>query len=585
MNEYSNWYNNPNMSETGEMGDSKVAVTTLPSELPPLIISIPSGRFTTLPPFLSEVMTQAAEEGYDHNAMVMITDNGNTPSQEIAKNFSTLDGIAAQLDIPIYIQTGETKQEAYKQIVSRFPQKLQDDPLAMEVAKKLLTSGGYGPQRTRLETYVSTNGFTSNELSQPVNRITLSLDDDLRTNQGQVPYLTEGYANAHNIPIEENGAAFIPRGDFQQEGTVRWQKQDIFDPYRQVLGKTATPLNIPVYQEGRNDQNPALEATQGGKIITTFKEHGADNSPQITDPNARFLMAFAKKWGNPDVEAYSKLVADVQAGKESPELNVMAIPTGESKTIGVLTHPVNMDTAHTAKDWSQTPADLLAFLITDPEISDKYGTMSLFDTQGKSKTNGVRAEMCLLIGPDGLLKQISDAFQNYHVAAQVSTVFEHKRMPTLRAPEAVATFSEFLGMELAAVVRENMRINPEDHSISLRDITHNPTILPDDIVHTMYDKMQAVIGEIDTSIGRLAGQNDEVSNKLRADLQKTKLDIFNRLQNGSGLPDFKIAVNQELREQYRYMMKVFEVDSAIKKAGADLRREGQYPVAQYIPTK
>jgi hypothetical protein len=434
-----------------EVAKGNLHVTTLPPDLPGFIVGIPSGRLNVLPGFVGSIAQQLATEGHAADAMIMITDNGATPHATIAKDFAAIDRTLTETGVPVYLQTGETKQMAFQEIARRLPPELQNDPEAMRIAENYLTKGGYGPQRVRMEAYLSTLGYKNQEESNGhLKRVHLSLDDDLAFNGGKVPYLQPEYGQRHGIMFEENGAAFIPRDEVAPN--VEWKAQRNFTPYIDTLGQSAAKVGIPIYEEGRNDQNPALEATEGGKRRTTFREHGADNSRLIEDPNAKFLLGFGKKWGMPDFEAYSKLLTDVQAGGEG-ELNVLAVPTGDSKSIGVLTHPVNMDTAHTAKNWADPAANLLAFLITDPKISDTHKIMHSIDANGVSRTNGVRAEMCLLIGPDGLLKQITDAFGDYHVAAQVSSTFEHRRLGgAVRATEAVATFSEFMGMELAAVM-------------------------------------------------------------------------------------------------------------------------------------
>jgi hypothetical protein len=118
----------------------------------------------------------------------------------------------------------------------------------------------------------------------------------------------------------------------------------------------------------------------------------------------------------------------------------------------------------------------------------------------------------------------------------------------------------------------------------LNDITHNQEILDPNVVTQMYEKMQLVLGEIDNSVARMSAHKDPASQELVRSLQKTKFDIFHRLRNGDGFEAFKLAVNQELREQYKYMMKGLKVYSAILRGGGDARREGQYWVAQYIPS-
>lgn len=559
--------------------------TSLPTELPALIISIPSGRLDRLSAMVPELINRFRSEQPVSSAMIMITDNGDTSVKDIKTGFQLPPEIETS-EVPVFMMTGDTKGAAYEAISQRLPEHIQNDPEAMRVVHHLLVNGGYGPQRVRLEAYLSTLGPGEQiEENGHLRRVNLSLDDDLSTKRG-VPSVKPEFAQIHNIPLEVNGAVYLPKADVEN-GAVSWNPdQEVLRPYFDVLGKTLGETGHEAYHEGRNDQNPALEATQGGTIRTTYREHAADGTAPIEDPNARFLLAFARKWHNPDVEAYSKLLSDVRAGQSIAELPVGAVLTGPSKTIGILTHPVNMDTAHSAKNWADEAANLLPFLVTDPRISDKYGTMSNHEN-GVSRTNGVRAEMCLLIGENGLLKQITDAFGQCRLAAQVSTVFEHRRLggaPGIRAPEVVATFSEFLGMELASIVRANMNINTSELSISLNDLNYRAQIVNREIVigkDGMYDKMLLVLSEIESSILRLQkDKNNPLADQAIRALQHTQFDIRQRLHFEEGPEAFYTAVNEEMKEQYRFQAKVLEVYSHIVRTGAELRREGQFPIAQ-----
>lgn len=566
---------------------TKVEYTTLPPELPPFIVSVPTGRLHLMGGFIQEVTDTFQLEQPAENMMIMITDNGSTPVDEIEAKIQLPPDLNTD-EFPVYMMTGESKRAAFEAIVSRFPDHLQNNPQAMRVAEHLLTKGGYGTQRLRLEAYLSTLGDSprTEEVSGHVERTVLSLDDDLGMNRG-VPMLKNYFATEHNLPMDTNWAAYVTHEQLHN-GVIHWDTSNpVFSPYTDVMGKTLMDVQhkgIRAYYEGRNDQNDALERTNGGQIHTAFREHHAEDTHEITDPNARFILGFGRKWGNPDVEAYSKLLSDVEAGREVAELPMQSVLTGKAETIGVHTHPVNMDTAHMARDWSQEVTNMLPYLITDPAISDKYGTMSHF-VDGKSKTNGVRAEMCLLIGDNGLLKQISDSFEQTYLAAQVSSTFEHKRLGGvhgLRSPEAVAAFSEFLGMELASVVRDNVVINNSDLTITLNELADDAVLISRETVTNMYDKMMVVTREIDNTVARMrteVGQNPLAEQAING-LLATQIDIHRRLQVQNGFDAFYMAVNEEMKEQYRFQSTVMEVHSHILRAGAALRREGQYPIAQ-----
>lgn len=572
-----------------EYQNAQLEYTTLPPELPPFIVSVPSGRPHLWGPFIKDVTTTFNIEQPASHMMIMITDNGSTPIEELEEKIQ----LPADFDtdeFPVYVMTGESKQAAFEEIVRRFPEHLQQDPQAMRVAEHLLTKGGYGTQRIRLETYLSTLGESprTEEVSGHIERTVLSLDDDLGMNRG-VPYLHQASAQKYGLPTDINWAAYVTHEELKN-GVIDWEtSRPVFSPYTDVMGKTLSEVQhkgIRAYYEGRNDQNDALERTNGGTEHTAFREHHADDTHEITDPNARFILGFGRKWGNPDVEAYSKLLSDVKAGKEVAELPMQSVLTGKAETIGVHTHPINMDTAHMARDWTHKVTNALPYLITDPAISDKYGTMSHI-VDGKSKTNGVRAEMCLLIGDNGLLKQMSDAFDETYLAAQVSSTFEHKRLGGthgLRSPEAVAAFSEFLGMELAAAVRDNLNINTSELTVTLNELSDNAVLIAPETVQHMYDRMMIVTSEIDNTVARLSQEvrTNPLAEQAIQGLLRTKFDIERRLQVQNGIGAFYMAVNEEMKEQYRFQAKVMEVHSHILRAGAALRREGQYPVARLV---
>ncbi len=555
----------------------------LPPDIKKLNVSMPTGRPQQAAVLTEQLLRNAQEEGVDSDFYFALYGSGS--DKRVQQEF-TLSPDTDTYAHPMYMMTGRTKKEAFQALSERLPQRITSDAERMAIVEYFCTGDQYAPQRETASLPFS--GLSEKkpdfiEENGQFERIVGQLDDDLAS--GEVPILDSQKAEELGLQTGINWTGLIHNGHVTNE-YVRWEKQDVFKPYTNVLGKKLREVGIRTHQRGINTQNDALGGTKGGSVPQSFREHVDERSPQILDPNARFVVAFGKKFWHPDYEAYYNLLTYAQSGQEIADSPLVAIPTGPSETVGIQTHDVNMDTAHQFRDWSSLVTDSLFYVMSHPRISDKFGTMSNI-VNGRSVTGGVRAEMCGLIGPNGTLKQLSDAFTDGpFLAAQVTSTFDHRRLGGangLRAPESIAAFSEMLGMQLAEIVRNNLSINTSEISMSLHQILPTMEIVSQEVVEGMFEKMLVVTQEIDKTIARLSQSsgNETLIDQMRS----TKQSIQHRLRVDDGLQAFYMAIDGELREQYAFMSKVLDVRTHVLRAGADLRREGKFPIARAHNTK
>jgi|GEM_PF-2329683 len=572
------------MSRAESRSPIKLNYEFLPPSIADLNIAIPTGRPAEAALLAEQVLRQSDVEGLQSPDMYFAL-YGINSDESVLRNFTLLPDTDTRAN-PMFMMTSQTKVAVYRAIRERLPPQIQNDPSAVEVVKYFCTGGHYAPQREQLGLPFSTRSQKLPDFEERdghLSRIVGQLDDDLVLSA--VPYLREEKARELLLSTGTNSAALLHEIHLTN-GCVEWETDQLLSPYTLILGRKLGEAGIRTYQRGQNTQNIALEATNGGATPQSFVEHFDATSVQIDDPNAVFILAFGKKFRKPDFEASSNLCTFARTGIELADLPIVAIPTGRSETIGLQTHDVNMDTAHQFRDWSNPLSDILFYVMSHPEISDKYRTMSNL-VGGVSRTGGVRAEMCSLIGPDGLLKQISDAFHDSgpYLAAQVSSTFDHRRLGGtngLRAPECVAAFSEMLGMQLAEIIRGNLIINTSNASMSLNRIPPSTEMVSQETVEAMFERMLEITREIDSTIIRLRqGGQDSIINQMLA----TKLDINQRLRTQDGLPAFYMAIQGELREQYNFMSQVLDIRTCVQRAGADLRREGKFPIARVHNTQ
>lgn len=557
----------------------RVEDAVLPSSLPELTITIPTGRPGNAGELVIQAIDQLKVEAPNTDAMFLLALHGDPSDEQLTQAFAHIPSSDRQR-YPVYFMTKDTNSHLYEKLLGALPTDVTEDPFKKSVVKDMALKTHYANQRTKMLW-----PFSTDEESQHSEHVDLSLDDDLsvksendpdrNSRRSRIPKITEAFAERYGIPIQVNGKVYLPRDlDLSDPNNISWIENNSMYPYLHV--NNGFKPEFPPRARGINEQNTALEKG----VFAPFLEHLDENSPVLTDPNMRYVLAFGSKWNNPDVEAWYKLLSDIKSGDERSELAVQAVLTGNPAAIAMATHPVNMDTAHMARYWKHGKVmHMFPWLASSPEISDKFGTISRTNADGSSGTLGYRAEMWLLVGENGLLKQVSDALNQQYLAVQTSAVFEHRRLPnsSIRANEAISAFSEFLGLTMGDIVRENTIVDPDRMRVTINDdIIKKPEIVDTQIVQNMYDNMQTVLMELDR---QMLQTKDPKRFQL---LDSTKKDIEKRLRTNEGFQAFNEAVNEEIRLQLTYQKAVMEVHSETMSAGATLRRKGEFPVKKLI---
>ena len=542
-------------------GEVYLEKALLPSTLPDITFTIPSGRLNQVAGLINQIDMQCELEEITDNRMVLISVHGHPSAPDIARAFADITNTLT----PIYLMTAETNEVLLRALEMELPEDLRDSSSHMRVVSNLVNRTEYVGQRTKLML-----PFSNFDHSQHENLMDIGLDDDLAF--GKVPLVRDPYRYAASSGKRPNEKMYVPR-HFSLNGDVSWHNLPLISPYKNI-GDGHIPSRQRV--RGINGQNTAL----GQGEFAVFQEDVDDQSPVIAG-FARYAIAVGQKWNNPDVEAIDKLRSDIGNGGLNGEISLEAILTTLPETVGYQTHDVNMDPAHMARYWKSGVIDMLPWLGSNPEISDKYGTMSRFDPiTRRSTTLGMRAEMWLLVGPNGLLKQLSDEFGQTYLAAQTAAVFEHKRLGgSIRTSEVVAAFSEKLGLTLGDIVRENIIIDKDTMTLDLIDLSRLETIVGQNTVQQIHNSLHSIIQEIDmltTSSGHPLNEDQ----MLR--LLGIREDISQRLRLNEGFDSFYTAVNEELKEQYEYQRLIVQVFPHLLRAGARVRRKGEFPVIRVV---
>lgn len=546
--------------ETINGPEVQLVETQLPQILPDITVTIPTGRLNQAGRVVQQVDEQITKEGLPISRMALLNIHGSPTQDEITAIFK---GTRRSKDMPIFLMTNAVRHVLLNRISAILPHYIRVSNRYTRVSSDLVLNTYYGNARTGLMLPFSTIFSSQHETHADI-----SMDDDLAL--GPVPFLNDMTLGQTGAPNEK---MYVPR-NYITNGHVLWKDIPLIGPYEDIRHGTIPERK---HHAGTNTQNTALDKGE----YAIFIEDVDPNSPAIRD-NPSVAIAIGQKWNNPDVEAFNKLHRDILSGGTSGEVPLEAILTGQPEDIGFRVHRDNMDTAHMARYWAHPVIDSLPWLVSNPAISDKYGTMSRINPEtGGSTTLGMRAEMWLLVGENGLLRQLSDSLGTPYIAAQTAAVFEHRRLGgSVRTPETVSTFSELLGLTLGDIVRDNIIIDPRTMKLSLRPRDPNEQIVGNEKIQEMYERMLGLIAVIDGTLDNLGNYQFGDPEAAQANILAIRHDITRRMRFDEGYDAFHAGIVGELNEQYDYQGDVIEVFPHLLRAGAQLRRQGQFPVLQ-----
>lgn len=532
--------------------------SVLPREAAPLTILVPTydrwtdqqGKPGPLSTFLHDLLEARDREGIDFTLIFL----DDTPTNKRADIENSLNNAFQNIKQPprTFLVGIPERDELYKLLDRRLPSNFDHAALDLLIRQQ---GEGSGSQRFRGDTTVAYDGEK-----------VITLDDDLRL--GARKSMRKKWLNRYGIKQIENSFVYVDQSQARQEMTdmVESVAADYLLPFVDVLGKNVEELmrmnqNI-IFAEGTINKKDAgvreIIANNGHptQFVTTH-----DGNLFTPDPQATIGIATGRKMHIPDVNGYDMSQLYIATGSNG--FPISAYPSGEHNLYVTHTN-TNPDCAVTGRVMTDERVLNVPWLISNPELSKRHGRI-----RGTYRA----PDRFFSIPPvDGVL------------TANIPAIFTHDRSSRGFRPDHVTTFwAEDISDVFGDIVLERLELQGNNHRLTYTDVSGH-YVVTRDVAGAMYERAQQQITAITEKLCVL--QNDTTLHPShRNEYRENLINMREQLQKqccGTDFNAFYESLNEELKDQVDFFKKSMALYYPTLETSRDLRREGLYPVAEWV---